>query len=877
MLDERMDEEMRSHIEMQTRENIESGMSAEEARFAACRQFGWVESIKGTCREQRGVDWIENLLQDVRYGARILRKNPGFTAVAVLTLALGIGANTATFALLNELLFRPLPVREPSELMALVLVTRESDYSGQVIPYPIYRDYAEAQAAFSELIAYAPVNTRIKLGERRSQIQAQVVSGNFFSSLAVHPVLGRSFLPEEDHVPMRDAVAILSHEFWQSRFNSDPQIIGKTVSLDDYIEGPRTFTIVGVAPSNFRGFEQSSPALWVPAMMHSHFKRSQPVSFHLIGRLAAGVSTRQAAAAGLDVITQNIFNKYKGAHIPGYEADPPFRSDLRIQLNPAGRGLWGPFQSQRGIWEATRLSLIVVGLVLLIACGNVANLLVARAVKRRKEIAVRLAVGASRARLLRQLLTESLLLSLLACGIGLLFSQWSNGLLLALKPSNAELLVGTHWDIRVVGFALAMAVLTGVVFGLVPAWHATKFDLNSALKQESRTPAGREGRLTLRNGLVVAQMIFSLLLLISAGLCLRSFEKLQNVDPGFSMKNVINVPFNLDDAGYTPATAVPFYEDLMQRIAVLPGVKSISFASSTPLGGGYTVSLIGPQEIEGYAPHVGENLPLDAEWIGPNYFETIGIPIVHQSEATLRERETLLWVNEAFARHYWPGQNPVGRRIASRNVDGVVRDSRIDQLWKEPEPQIYVQYARPFEMTRCNLMIRTEGDPLAVLAELRKKLLNSNPQLDVSGIQTLQQIADKSLAGQRFMMALLGTFALTALLLAGVGIYGVMSFVVTQRTREIGVRIALGARARDVMLLVIVQGMALALTGVVLGLAAALVATRTMTSLLFDVKATDPITFAGVSVVLLAAAFVASYMPARRAAKVDPMAALRYE
>jgi putative ABC transport system permease protein len=372
-------------------------------------------------------------------------------------------------------------------------------------------------------------------------------------------------------------------------------------------------------------------------------------------------------------------------------------------------------------------------------------------------------------------------------------------------------------------------------------------------------------------------MIFSLLLLIGAGLCLRSFEKLQNVDPGFNMKSVINVPLNLDDAGYSSATAVPFYQDLMARIAVLPGVKSISFALSTPLGGRSTVSLIGPQEIEGYAPHVGEKLPLDAEWVGPKYFETIGIPIVHQSEATLHERETLLWVNEAFARRYWPGQNPIGRRIASVNVDGVVRDSRIDQLWKEPGPQIYMQHARPFGMTRCNFMIRAEGDPLAVLAELRKILLNSNAPLDVSGIQTLQQIADKSLAGQRFTMALLGTFALMALLLAGVGIYGVMSFVVTQRTREIGVRIALGAQGRDVMVLVIVHGMALALTGVVLGLGAALVVTRTMTSLLFEVKATDPVTFAGVSIVLLAAAFVACYVPARRATKIDPMVALRYE
>jgi putative ABC transport system permease protein len=819
---------------------------------------------------------MTTLWQDVRYGFRMLVRNPGFTVIVVVILAVGIGANTAVFALLNELLFRPQPVKKPDELRAMVLLTRQGEYSGQIIPYPVYLDYSELSHAFSELVAYSPVNTRIRIGERRLEIQAQVVSGNFFSALAVRPTLGRSFLEAEDRVPMRDAVAILSDEFWRSRWDSDPHVIGRTVVIDDYIEGPRVFTIVGVAPRGFRGFDMSGPALWLPTMMHAHFKKSQPVSFHVIGRLAAGVSSKQAVA-DLDVVTQRIFNKYQGERIPGYEADPPFRSDLRVQLSPAGRGLWGPFRSPQSIWQATRLSLTVVGLVLLIACGNVANLLVARAVKRRKEFTVRLSLGASSLRLLRQLLTESLVLSLLACGVGLLFSKWSNDLLLAWKPAGAELLVATHLDVRVVAFALAVAVLTGLVFGLAPGWHVTKLDLNSALKEESRASAGRKGWWTLRNGLVVGQMAFSLLLLVCAGLCLRSFEKLQNVDPGFNLRNTINIPLNLDDTGYASSSAGSFYQSLMDRIAVLPGVTSVSFALSTPLAGGSTVELIGPPEIEGYAPHVGEKLPLDADWVGPEYFETVGIPIVRQPDATLQERATLLWINEAFARRYWPGQNPIGKRIASMNVDGVVRDSRIDQLWKEPEPHVYVQHARPFGMTRCSLITRTKGDALAVLAALRREILSVNAQLDVSRIQTLEQIASQSLAGQRLTVVLLGTLALMALLLAGVGIYGVMSFVVSQRTREIGVRIALGARTYDVMSMVVGRAMMLALTGVILGLVAALVVMRTMTSLLFEVKATDPLTFAGVSLVLLGAALLACYLPARRAARVDPMVALRYE
>ena len=819
---------------------------------------------------------MTTLWQDIRYGLRMLARSPGFTGVVVLILGLGIGANTAVFALLNELLFRPQPVKNPDELMAMVLVTRQGEYSGQIVPYPVYRDYSELSHAFSELVAYAPVNTRIRIGERRQEIQAQVVSGNFLSALGVRPALGRSFLEEEDHAPMRDAVAVLSDEFWRSQWDSDPHVIGRTVVIDDYIEGPRVFTVVGVAPHGFRGFDMSPPALWLPTMMHAHFKKSQPVSFHVIGRLASGVSSRQAAA-DLDVVTQTIFNKYKGERIPGYEADAPFRSDLRVQLNPAGRGLWGPFRSQRSIWEATHLSLTVVGLVLLIACANVANLLVARAVKRRKEFTVRLSLGAGRLRLARQLLTESLILSLLACGVGLLFSKWSNDLLLALKPAGAELLVATHLDVRVVAFALAVAVLTGLVFGLAPGWYVAKLDLNSALKEESRTSAGRKGWGTLRNGLVVAQMAFSLLLLVCAGLCLRSFEKLQNVDPGFNLKNTVNIPLNLDDAGYTASSAPLFYQSLTERIAALPGVKSVSFALSVPLGAGSSVSLMGPEEIEGYAPQAGEKLPLDADWVGPDYFETVGIPIVRRPDATLRERPSLLWINEAFARRYWPGHNPIGKRIGSMNVDGVARDSRIDQLWKAPEPHVYVQHAQPFGMTRCNVIVRTQGDALAVLATLRREILSVNAQLDVSRVQTFEQIASQSLAGQRLTVSLLGSLASMALLLAVMGIYGVMSFVVSERTREIGVRIALGARTYDVMSLVVHRAMMLALGGVVLGLAAALVVMRTMTSLLFEVKPTDPLTLAGVSLILLGAALLACYLPARRVARIDPMVALRYE
>ena len=813
-------------------------------------------------------------MNDLKFAFRQLLKNPGFTAVAVLTLALGIGANTAIFGVLNELLFKPLPVKNPDSLVALVLVDGRGGLSEQSISYPIYQDYAELNRALSETIAYAPLFTRVKTTDGREMIQAQIVSGNFFSALGVQPTLGRAFSTDEDRAPLRDAVAIISRGFWTKQFNADPAVIGKALRLDDPITGPREFTIIGVAPAEFRGFEQWSPAVWLPTAMHSHFKKSQLLNFHIIGRLAAETSVVQATA-NLNVVTERIADKYRGAKIPGYEADPPFQTGLRVLLNPAGRGLWGPFRARQEIWSATRLSFGVVLLVLLIACANVANLFLARAATRHREIAVRLSLGATRGRLVRQLLAESLVLAVLACVVGLFFAQWSNALLVALKPANVPL-VATHLDFRVISFAAAVSLLTGIIFGLAPAWQGTKVDLNAALKDDSRTAAGTDRRHGLRSALIVGQMAFSLVLLICAGLCLRSFDRLQAVDPGFDYRDLIAASVDSDAAGITEETGSTFYRQLLNRIASVPGVRSTSFSLSAPLSPGGWMSGPPLTQIEGYVPRPGEAMETKVNVVGPAFFETLGISKTRSSGDSLRDRRERIFVNESFAQRFWPGIDPVGRQLGMWRVNGVVRDSRLRELWKPAEPEIFWEREQPLG-SQFHLLVRTEGEPLAVMAAVRQELAAINRSLKVTDLQTMPQLVQQSLGAQRFALALMGTVALTALLLAAVGIYGVMSFIVTQRTREIGLRIALGAQQTQVLALVVCQGLKLVVVGALLGAVAALALTRTLASLLYEVTPTDPITFALVPVLLASVALAACWLPARRAAKVDPMEALRYE
>jgi putative ABC transport system permease protein len=810
-------------------------------------------------------------MNDLKFAFRQLLKNPGFTVVAVLTLALGIGANTAIFAQINELLLLPLPVKDPSNLLGVVLVDQTGDFASQNMPYPIYQDYREQSAGvFKSLAAYATVFTPAEIAAEPRFAVAQLASADYFSTLGVVPALGRFFLADDDRAAEQSPVVVLSHACWRNWFNADPAVIGKTLVLRPAYVEPLTCTIVGVAPTNFSGLEQPGPQFWIPAVMEEHFKRAMSVNFRMVGRLTPGMTRRHAATA-MDVVVAAVSMKHGGKVIPGYENEGIFRSDLRTELRQAALGTWGAFRPVATLRKARRLALGAAGLVLLIACANIANLLLARAERRRKENAIRLSLGASRTRILRLLLTESLLLSLFGGAVGLLVAQWSNHLLMTLKPGDVDLLVSTRIDLRATSFSFLIALISGLVIGSIPAWRGSRQDPNLALKGQAG--GGPAHGLRLNDWFASAQIALSLVLLIAAGLCLRSFANLLSLNPGFDTQNLVVAP--VDFHGVPEATAPAHYHDLVQRLTAVPGIKSVSWTRGFPLlgGGGMSVPV---DEIQGYEPKRDEFLSVEFTQTGPRYFETVGMRVAVAPNRPLRSQDSLVWVNQAFVRRYWPGQNPVGRRVGHWLVEGVVEDSQIRNLWDKPGPYLFLQQADPNAASGV-LMIRTSGNPSAAVKSIRAELQGMDPQIDLSRMKTMRQVIGKSLASQEFMLALLSGFAACALALAIIGIYGVISYLVTQRTRDIGIRIALGAQRMNVAVWVMRQGLALTLLGLALGLAGSWAATRLLASALFGISPTDPTTFVAVSTLLAGAACLACWLPARRATKVDPMKALRCE
>ncbi len=815
---------------------------------------------------------MTTLWQDIRYGLRQLLKNPGFTAVAILTLALGIGANTAIFGLVNEQFLRPLRVKNAKELLGIVLIDRSGDYSNQGIPYPIYRDYREQNRVFSELLAYAMVSAPMQVGDNSRSVSIQLASANYFSSLGVVPVRGRTFFAEDDRSPGQPLVAVISHGFWKNQFQADPAVVGKTFILRPSYVQPLTCTVVGVAPAGFTGLDEWPPDVWLPAVMEEYFRKAMSVSFRLVGRLGPDI-TREQATMGLDIVTRNIAEEYGGVPLPGYELEGIFRSDLKTELRHAALGSWGAFKPRFVVERATILALAVVGLVLLIACANVSNLLLARAIKRRKEIAVRLSLGASRWQLLRQMLTESVLLSLIGGMAGILLAHLINQALVAFKPANLDLVVQTGVDHRVIGFTLVVSILAGLIFGTMPAWQATAGDLNAVLKNETSS-FSKHRRFQLRDALVVAQMALCLLLLIGAGLCGRSFAGLLAVHPGFNARDIIVVPLQVKD--HTEATVGPYYQELSQRLAGLPGIRSVSYTLSFPMLGGGGETSFPVAQIEDYTPQKDEFIVVDYVGVGPNYFETVGIPISQAGDALLQQGGRLVWINESFARRYWPGQTPVGKSVGPYIVNGVVKDSQIRNLTEKPGPYLYVQETQPRD-TSLVLLIRTSGDARTMMSTVRQEILRSNRDCDLTRMQTMRQVIARSLRHQQFLVALLGGLALTATLLAALGIYGVMSYSVSQRTREIGIRMAVGAQRSNVLALVLRHGMLLTMVGTILGLLAAMATTRVLASVLHGVSPTDLPTFMAIALLLGIVGLVACWLPAHCAARIDPMVALRCE
>ncbi len=813
---------------------------------------------------------METLLKDVRYGFRMLVKSPGLTIVAVISLALGIGANTAIFTLVDKLLLRTLPVEQPEQLVTI------ASYNGEntSFSYPLYVDYRDRNDVFSGILAYSSAAFSLSDAGQTERITGSIVTGNYFSVLGVSPALGRFFLPDEDQTPGSHPVAVLSYGLWKRHFNLDPAAINKTISLNNF-----TFTIIGVAPAEFTGVVRgTSPEIYVPMMMQTEAMPSwkdaltaRTMSWlEMIGRLSPGV-TRQQAQAALAVTSDQIAQ------------DNPMNVSRDIVL---GDGSKGQDYMVQDVSRPLLWLMLIVGLVLLIACANVANLLLARATARRKEIAIRLAVGAARGRLIRQLLTESVLLSLSGGALGLIVARWLTDLLISFQPPNTFSL-DASLDKRVLGFSLALSLLTGIIFGLAPAFQASKPDLVSALKDET-SPGGRRRRLSLRNMLVVGQVALSLVVLISAGLCVRSLQKLVAIDAGFEPARVMVMSLDLALNGYKQPQGEQFYSEMTERVSALPGVESVSLGAIVPLGGGGMRRSV---KIEGYTPPP-DTPPLNFNMniIAPNYFQTLGMPLVRGRDFGPQDREgsqKVVIVNETVARRFWPDQEAVGKRLnfggvgGSRppnfiEIIGVVKDSKYRSLTEEPQTAMFLPMAQNY-LPNMALHVRTAGEAKALLAAVRREVQSLDQNLPVYNVKTLAQQKANSLYVARLAATLSGFFGAIALLLAAVGIYGVMAYSVSRRTREIGIRMALGAGRSQVMKLVMGEGIVLVALGLALGLGATFSVTRLMASLLYAVSATDPVTFIIIPVILLGVALGACAVPALRATKVDPMVALRYE
>jgi putative ABC transport system permease protein len=857
-----LDEEIRSHLEMQIEENLRQGMSLEDARRAARLRFGGVEQVKEAYRDKSRLGWIESLWQDLRYGVRMLRKNPGFSAVAVLTLALGIGANTAIFTVVNAVLLQPLPFHEPERLVRVWRSSAEEDRTA--LSFPDFADIRAQQTVFERMAAWRSSDYTLTGQGDPVNLSGLVVTAELFPMLGAAPQFGRGFTPEEDRAGNR--AVILGHSLWQNRFNSDPKVAGKTVTINSL-----SYNVAGVMPAEFKFPIQYDPVdLWVSLGADPLVTARGRLNYSVIGRLKPNVTAPQAEAA-LRVIVDTLARQYTES------------SDF-----VSARVL--PFHQE--VVRDVRLGLLlmfgVVGCVLLIACANVANLLLQRATMRRKEIAIRAALGAGRWRILRQLLTESLLLALGGGVIGWLMAMWLTKLLISLAPKGLPRAPESGLDARVLGFAVLASLATGVIFGLAPALQAAKMDLNEALKDGAKGGGARSNR--FRNALIVIEVALALMLLVCSGLLLNSFLRLQRVDPGFDSHNVLTFRIGLPANGYSQQTQVAsFYQELISRLEAAPGVKSVSAISHLPLGSrrGRTGFA-----IEGIATRPDNEVPYSTDFraVTPGYFKTMGMHLIKGRDFNPRDelRSTqVAIINESLARRYFPNQDPLGKRVMPgiqiderpwmmREIVGVVRDAKHVSLREEPPPYIYLPH-RQFPRPGMTLVVRASNDPKGLIGVVQKETHALDSELPVFEIRTLDQYLASSVAEPKFSAMLIGLFAGLALILSCIGLYGVMSYAVAQRTRELGIRMALGAQRRDVLRLVIRQGIGLTLLGAAIGVAIAVALTRMMKSWLFGVSPTDPLTFAVAALLLTIVALLSCWVPARRAAKVDPITALRFE
>ena len=867
-----IDEEMRFHIDMRTEENVSRGMSPEDARREAERRFGRLTRIKEMGYEVRGGGFMETLWQDLRYGFRMLRKHPGFTFIAVLTLALGIGFNTALFSVVHAVLLRPLPYAEPERLVQVYESNAQKGLDRFAFSMANFIDQRDQQSSFEQMAAYSGWNANLTSGGEPERVQVALVTASFLPLLRVQPVLGRGFVTEEE-TPGKDDVVMLSYGLWQRRFGGNPAILNQTVDLSGYV-----CTVVGVLPADFRfpdpfgsnPLSDSAPKLDLLAALSYDRKNLGDRGSHylqVLGRLKPGVDLVQAQTE-LRTIAVRFEQQYPDRN-KGWSVNVFALQDEVV----------------RTIRPALLLLLAAVAFVLLIACANVSNLLLARAAARQKEMAIRLALGAPRARLVRLLLTESLLLALAGGAVGLALAYLAMRAFISFSPANVPRTDEIHLDGLALLFAFGVTLLTMVAFGLLPTLQASKPGVNTTLKEGGRQTGNQGSRPRTRRLLVIAEVALSLLLLIGAGLMIRTFISFLHVNPGFRTDNLLTMKLALPGKKYPqPQQQVAFYQQAIERIRALPGVQEVGAVSDLPLAEGGIFRFI----VEGRPSASAADDP-DAVWraINPDYFRTMGMRLVRGREFTEHDQQgavEVIIINETMAASFWPGEDPIGKRVQIsdslpmnwREIVGVVNDTKEAGLDAPTRPEIYVPFTqRP--RTAMTLIAHTAAAPEQLAGAMRAAVQSVDPDQPVYRISTMERFFSAEVAVPRATMFLMGTLAIVALILAAVGIYGVMAHAVTQQTHEIGIRTALGATQRDVLRLVVAQGMTLTLIGVVIGLVGAFALTRLMTNLLFGVSATDPVTFTVIALLLTAVALFACYIPARRATKVDPLTALRYE
>jgi predicted permease len=864
--EEELEKELRFHLDQHTEDLITQGHSPEEARRRARLALGGPEQVKEKCRDVRGTRWLLDLLQDLHYGARMLRRNPGFTFVAIVTLGLGIGANSAIFSVVDAVLLRPLPYKDPDRLLTLCAKNDASGVNQRPLSYPNFVDWREQNQGFEFMAAVRQELFSLSDGDEPERVSGVRVTTDILTLLGVRPLRGRDFFTEEAR-PEKAQVALIGYGLWQRRYGGDTGIIGQAMTLDN-----KPYTIIGVLPNWLKHPGLPIPAtgaeVWIPFVPLPNEQNRSFANLRLIGRMRSGVTLSQAHA-DMQMVAERLEQQY-----------PNDNSNLRVELKSLHEELTG----------RVRLALLIllgaVTVVLAVACVNVANLLLARASGRKKETAIRGALGAGRWRLIRQSLTECLLLSLVGGLAGLLLAYVGVNWLTKINAGNLPRTdgIGVNW--QVLFFTLSISVLTGIVFGLVPALQSSRINLTEALKDGQKGGGSTHNRRWL-GGLVVTEVALALVLLTGAGLLIRSFRHVSETDPGFNSERLLTLSVPLPLAGYeTQQKQAQFYERALEKLNALPGVESAACVSRVPLVGLATVIFT----AQGNPMAPGTEPNADYRTVSPSYFRTAGVPLIAGRGFTEQDGDgasDAIIVNEELARLYFPGESAVGKRLQLalertrfREIVGVVGNAKLAGLDAKVDSAIYVPFQQntwPHALRNSSLVVRTTLEPHSLTQAIRGELRSIDPSLPVTQVRTMEEIIDDSMAQRRFSMLLLMVFAAVAALLAVVGIYGVMSYGVTQRSHELGVRVALGAGRADILIMVMSGGARLTLLGVLIGTAGAIAVTRLMSGLLYEVSATDPLTLGAGALLLAGVSLLACYVPARRATKVDPLVALRSE